>query len=383
MISAEFSKRKLLLLFYLLSLLALTGCTFKSNHFGVIFTKNVDIYRIPDNTQSNVEQLTFTPTIAEYNPLVSKNGDKVIFDTGDIGLTVSPSDLALEKLDHIYILDTATRKLDDITDIFTSPPIVNPPMAIEDWSPDQKQFAFINYQTALGIMNFDGTNRKDISMPSLGKSPNIALVRWSPDGMKLAMNHSVNDTQQLQNPGAQLLVYDLKGDKLTQLADYDEGCVLPKWSPTSQQIVATCSWSFPYMSEVAGSDSLPETVRIFDVDHPGQPYERLTFSPCSDPSWSPNGRQIVFVCDKDKNHKGLFIVNSDGNDIHEINLGNLGCPAILKNTTWSPDGIQIIYVAGTNLEHENIYSINSDGSNNRVLTIQPANYQVISAYPIP
>jgi Tol biopolymer transport system component len=342
----------------------------------------VDIYRISDNTQNKIEQLTFTPTIGEYHLLVSKNGDKIIFEAGATELTAPPSELALEKLDHIYILDTVSRELEDITDIFTAPPIIHPPMQIEAWSPDQKQFAFINYQTGLGIMNFDGTNRKDIPMPSLGEFPNIFLVSWSPDGKKLAMNHNVDESQQLQNPGAKLLVYDLERGTLTQLADYNEGCAQPKWSPTSQQVVATCSYRFPYFYEVADPNVIPETVRIFDVNHPGQPYERLTFSPCSDSSWSPDGKQIAFVCYKDASKKGLFIVNSDGNDIHEVNLG-LGNLAVLKNPSWSPDGTQIVYVAGADSGHTNIYSVHPDGSDNHPLTTQVAFYSIVSVYPVP
>ena len=34
--------------------------------------------------------------------------------------------------------------------------------------------------------------------------------------------------------------------------------------------------------------------RILDAEHPGQPYERIGFSPCYDPSWSPDGKKIVF-----------------------------------------------------------------------------------------
>ena len=166
MLFVKLSKKTFPLMLFILILLALTSCATKQNRFGIIFT-NVDIYRISDNTQNKIEQLTFTPTIGEYHLLVSKNGDKIIFEAGATELTAPPSELALEKLDHIYILDTVSRELEDITDIFTAPPIIHPPMQIEAWSPDQKQFAFINYQTGLGIMNFDGTNRKDIPMPSL------------------------------------------------------------------------------------------------------------------------------------------------------------------------------------------------------------------------
>ncbi len=387
MSSAKFVKRALLALLYMSSFLAITGCLYKSSRFGIVFTSGLngllDIYRIPDNTQSKVERLTFAPTMGAYGVLVSKNGDQIIFQAGGLAFTAPPSELALEQPGHIYVLDVASRKLKDITAIFTSPPIVNPPMTIEDWSPDQKQFAFINYQTGLGIMNFDGTNKKDIPMPSFGKFPNISLVKWSPDGKKLAMNHSVDEAQQLQTPGAQLVVYDFGSGGLTRLSDYEDGCVLAKWSPTSLQIVATCSPTFPYMDETAGADSLPEAVRIFDVANPGQAYEHLILSPCQDPSWSPDGKQIAFVCGQGPGQMGLFIINSDGNGIHEVRLRNIGNLAVLRYPTWSPDGTQIIYVAGVDPGHENIYSVNPDGSNNHALTTQEASYTIEAVYPVP
>ena len=264
--------------------------------------------------------------------------------------------------------------------MFTSPPIVTPPMQVADWSPDQKQFAFITYQTGLGIMNFDGTNREDISIPALGEIQNIKHIKWSPDGKKLALIHGVVGLdQQLQHPGKALLVYDLESGKIKQLADYETNCFLPPiWSPNSQQVAATCSYILPYTELPA-----PNVVRIFSTENPGQPYERLALSPCNDPSWSPDGKQLAFMCDKGTDQMGLFIINSDGSGIHEAKLENLGNPADLRSPIWSPDGTQIIYVAGTDTWHENIYSTNPDGSNNHALTHQDASYQDLSVYPIP
>jgi Tol biopolymer transport system component len=392
MVSTKFAKRTLLSLLYLLSLLALTGCASKSNRFGIIFTSNgmgpIDIYRIPDNTQSKVEQLTFTPTIGEYQLLVSKNGDKIVFEAGPTGLDEDTSELGVEKLRHIYLLNTTSKKLVDITNVLDKYPQVNPEFFM-DWSPDQKQFAVITYDGAgyeiksfLELTDFDGTNKKDILIPTAGEIPSLINgVKWSPDGKKFVLTQRViGIEEQLQNPGAAILVYDLDNGKLMQLTDYKDGCLPVEWSPTSQQIVATCAYTPPYGAEgISG----PETIRIFDVENPGQPYEHLTSSPCYNPSWSLDGKQIAFVCDKGTKQAGLFIINSDGNGIREVMLGNLENPAVLKNPAWSPDGTQIVYVAGTDSGHTNIYSVNVDGSNNHPLTHQIANYQELSVYPLP
>jgi Tol biopolymer transport system component len=383
MLPVQTHKKKLLSLLCLLGLTALTCCTTKSNRFGIVLISNevagpADIYRIPDNTQSKLEQLTFTPTIGEYYLLVSKNGDKIVFVAGPTSLVVEPSESAIEKREHIYLLDAVSKKLEDITEIFSSQPF-GAETSAADWSPDQKQFAIITYEGDVGIMNFDGSNKNLISFPSLGDIPNIGVVKWSPDGKKLALTRGVVGlAQRQQTPGSELLIYDLESGELTKLADYHENCYRPTWSPTSHQVVATCANVLPHTNSVA-----PNAVRIFSVENPGQPYERLALSPCLEPSWSPDGKQIAFACYKGTDQMGLFIINSDGHGIREVRLGNLGSPAILRCPIWSPDGTQILYVAGTDAGHSNVYSVNPDGSNNHALTNHEAFYRIISVYPVP
>jgi Tol biopolymer transport system component len=376
--------KRLLFLIIVSSLTVLAGCAPRLNRFGIVFISGpeaegpTDIYRIPDNTQNKIEQLTFTPNIGEYHLLVSKNGDRIIFESGNPNLRAEPSELAIEDFRHIYLLDTASKKLEDMTDAFSVPPKVNP-MEVNDWSPDQRQFMVITYERELVIMNFDGTNKKDIPISVVGEFPPIIEgAKWSPDGKKLILEFGHFDTDP-QRTSLGLAVYDLeKGGLIRQLTDYQEHCVLPKWSPTSQQVVAICN-----TSTVEGGG--PWTVRFFSTENPGQPYERLVLSPCYGPSWSPDGKQIAFACDKGPDQMGLFIINSDGNGIHEVKLGNLSSPKFIENPTWSPDGSQIIYVAGTDLGQGYIYTVNSDGSNNHPLTHQAADYayyQELLVYPI-
>jgi len=378
-------------LVYFLCLIALIGCAPQSNHFGMVFASfnnaGADIYRMPNITQDKIEQLTFTPTVSEKVLLASKNGDKIIFGTGPALLPAQPADLAKEGLNQIFFLDSDSNKLVNITKVLTGYLLVPKDFGV-DWSPDQKQLVVVTYQMAnfkfesfLEFMDFEGKNKNDILIPTMGKIPSLTRsAKWSPDGRKFVLtSEAIGLDQQLQNPGDALLVFNLESGEIKQLADYVTNCFSAVWSPTSQQIAATCRSVLPNAQEVL----TPLTVRIFNTDNPDRSYERSAFNPCHDPSWSPDGQRIAFICDKDKYRKGLFIVNSDGNIIHEVNLGNLGNPIVLENPTWSPDGTQIIYVTGTDTWHENIYSVTIDGSNNRALTTQSAYYQVVSVYPVP
>ncbi len=384
----KFVKRTLLSPLYFLIVLGLVGCASKVSRFGVIFTNDfADIYRIPNNTKTKVEQLTFTPSIEEFPFLVTKKGEKIVFEVGLTGVIEEPSDSKIvERQQHVYILDTSSKKIVDITNKLVEYAMVPHGFSM-DWSPDQKQFVMISnegggfeFESFLEFVDLDGNNRKKILIPTISKIPSlIKSVKWSPDGKKFLLTQGVIGLeQQLQYPGDAILIYDLKSGNIKQITDYQDRCSPREWSPTSRQIVVTCSFYIPFVDGVSG----PKTVRILDVENPGQPYEHNTFRPCYDPSWSPDGKQIAFICVKETDQIGLFIINSDGNGIHEIKPEKLGNPVVLFNPIWSPDGTQIIYVAGTDYGQTNIYSVNSDGFNNHPLTNQEGFYNLISVYPL-
>ncbi len=380
MLPDQFERKIALLMLSILSLTFPIGCASNPNRFGIIFVLDnevagtSDIYRIPDSTKNKFERLTFTPNIGEYHLLVSKNGGKIIFEAGPYESLPEPSELAIEDFRHIYLLDTASKKLVDITNVFVKNATVWREFTM-DWSPDQKQFAAIN-GGGLELMNFDGTNKKDISIPALGENPNIKGIEWSPDGKELLMVRE--ETREVQ-PGRGLFVYDLANGELNQLTNYQAGCYELKWSPTSQQVAVTCQTYAGPDTDMLG----PSIIHILNPENPGQSYGNLALSSCWDASWSPDGKQLAFECDKGNNQEGLFIINSDGKGLHEMKLGNLASPAFLRYPTWSPDGREIIYVAGTDYQHTNIYSVNPDGSNNHALTNKEAFYSMLSVYPVP
>ena len=110
------------------------------------------------------------------------------------------------------------------------------------------------------------------------------------------------------------------------------------------------------------------------------PESLIGLSPCRYPTWSPDRKQIAFLCEKESDQEGLFILNTEDYAINEVFLGD---PANLSQPIWSPDGKRIIYAAGPDYEHRKIYSIRPDGSDRQALTSEEGGYGIIAVYPTP
>jgi WD40 repeat protein len=345
----------------------LSSCLPTSHRLELIFTSNLqgenttDIYKILDDSQEVVERLTLTPDATEENLLVSKDGGMVVFTVLD-GLSTE------EKPGHVYLLHIPNKELDDITNNFWTPQYGMHTYPT-DWSPDLKRFAIISSGDGFpGIMDFNGDSKDYFNLSSLDSTSGVDNMKWSPDGNRLALSRSPN--LYLSPFTSAVFVYKLESQQLVQLTDYQTGCYDPKWSPTGRQIAVTCQ---------ADSEQAPSNLYILNASEPNHTYGPLGPSPCLDPAWSPDGKQLTFVCQQEKQYR-LYVVNSDGSELREFKLEELGSLAFLRHPIWSPDGTQIIYVGGIDYQHTNIYSINLDGSNNHSITHQVANYQELSVY---
>jgi TolB protein len=149
-------------------------------------------------------------------------------------------------------------------------------------------------------------------------------------------------------------------DQLTSLYGVDNA---PEISPDGEQLV--------FMHNSPTKD----TNQIVIADHNGGNAGNIPGINGWDPTWSPDGRQILFASDKNGTNQ-LYTIRTDGSKLTKIT--NL--PSIRGRSDWSPDGNYIVTYSGEPW-HRELFIMNADGSNVRQLTPSGGNSQGPSFSP--
>lgn len=153
----------------------------------------------------------------------------------------------------------------------------------------------------------------------------------------------------LSNAEGNLELYwgDVNADELTRLTDNALDDLQPSWSPNGKSLV--------FVSRV----DLTNT-ELMRIDFPSLEISRLTENPALDysPSWSPDGSKIAFVSTRD-GHSNIYVVNHDGTELRQLTSHQ----AKSESPQWAPDGRSIAFILGNNLA-----SVTADGDSWRKLT---------------
>jgi TolB protein len=198
----------------------------------------------------------------------------------------------------------------------------------------------------LYVMNRDGSDQVRVSLDGVGVE---GPPRWSPDGSLIAftaLKPFTTTNPYISVPGQSrvLQVVSANGSNQQQLAEGLNEWTEFAWAPDSGRIAF-------------GGE---EIVVVHTDGRPEAPLVSACPYPVFDPAWSPDGREIAFVCAEQPAHEfpvtndEIRLMDADGSG--EITLlGSLGAFDDGRSSLrWSPDGRWIAFrswVGGRNDLH--------------------------------
>lgn len=209
------------------------------------------------------------------------------------------------------------------------------------WSPDGRRIAFSAFTAgrstaALFVMNADGTALTQVTRGHLAEfSPT-----WSPDGKSLAFTSFDRGLMQIFRSR-------LDGSGRKVLSSQNMNCSDAAWSPRGTQIVFEC--------ETVGALVImrPDGTRERRLTSGGRAYD-------GSPTWTPDGRWIVFSRGIGRSPAGLYRVRPDRTGLARTSRIS-GEPAI------SPDGRSMALVRSVD-EQQEVWVMGRDGSRARAIT---------------
>lgn len=211
------------------------------------------------------------------------------------------------------------------------------------WSPDGRRIAYSKRTggSALHIMNADGTNDIEITIPDAPLGNGWAT--WLPNGEHLLVEGEIRLALHA------LFLTSLDGKTITRLLNQDQS-YYGSWttiSPDGKEVLYVSDDQLWVMS-IAG----------------GVPKALVKQIGARAPVWSRDGKHIVFDAGNDMN-RGIYVADANGSNLKRITPPEL----YVALPTWSPNGSQIAALCYDNsVRNYKVCILNADGTNLTVVT---------------
>jgi TolB protein len=263
---------------------------------------------------SDVRQLVKSE-FDDLSPALSPDGRKVVFTRW----TPEPT--------GIYVVNVDGTDLHQLNAAGCVKPCVNLEVEGHPWSPDGTQIVYDRavadasgqccVEVGWWVMNADGSGAHPVWY--LTPATEDHNVDWSPDGKRFVFMRRDNTMSPVHTA---IFTRATDGSDVQQLTSWELDANDPAWSPDGK-LIAFCT-----ICDYGVGD-----LNIYSIHPNGTGLTQLTSNLNADgsgsmatfhPSWSPNGKQIVFSHYPSTNGTSdLFVMNRDGSDLHVLALTDI------------------------------------------------------------